>query len=79
MSRNRERGDLSVLTSLGIYVFSTCTYIIICVLLMPGDPVTGQGRFPWLFFLGFAFIYSPIIGYTNAKLEGLVGQTVQIP
>jgi hypothetical protein len=46
---------------------------------MPGDPETGVGRFPWKFFLGFALIWRPVIGYVNSKLEGLVGQHVGIP
>jgi hypothetical protein len=79
LKRNRERGDMSIVLSLLIYVFSTLTYIGVCVLIMPGDPVTGVGRFPWLFFLGFAFLYQPMIGYVNAKLEGMVGQNVSIP
>jgi len=78
-TRNRERGDLSVAISLAIYVFSTLGYIGICLWLMPGDPETGRGRFPWLFFLGFAFLYQPVISYVNAKLEGMVGQNVSIP
>jgi hypothetical protein len=32
-----------------------------------------------MFFLGFAFVYQPLISYTNAKLVGMVGQTVTIP
>lgn len=78
-TRDPDRGDLSVFIALGIYVFSTVTYILVCIWLMPGDPETGAGRFPWYFFLGFAFIYQPVMSYVNAKLEGLVGQTVQIP
>lgn len=78
--RNPERGDLSILMALGIYVFSTCTYIAVCAWLMPGTAAMNfQDRFPWEFFLLFGFIYVPIISYTNAKLEGLVGQTVAIP
>ena len=79
LRRDPVRGDMSILIALGIYLFSTLTYIGVCVVLMPGDPETGVGQFPWLFFLGFAFIYQPIMSYVNAKLEGLVGQTVQIP
>lgn len=77
-TRNKERGDLSVAISLAIYIFSTLTFILICLWLMPGDEA-GRGRFPWLFFLGFAFIYQPIISYVNAKLEGMVGQHVSVP
>lgn len=79
LQRNRERGDISILISLLIYFCSSLAYIGICVWLMPGDPVTGKGRFPWLFFLLFAMVYRPIMGYANAKLEGMVGQHVSIP
>ena len=67
----KQRGDVSVVIALFIYLFSTITYISVATWLVPG--------FPWKFFLGFAFIYTPAISYVNAKLEGLVGQTVQIP
>lgn len=77
--RNRERGDISIVIALAIYVFSSIAYILTCMWLMPGDPETGVGRFPWAFFLGFAFIYQPMISYVNAKLEGMVGQNVQVP
>ena len=77
--RNRERGDLSIITALVIYVVSTLLYMLVCLWLMPGDPVTGKGKFPFLFFLGFGFIYQPIISYINAKLTGIVGQSVSIP
>lgn len=69
--RDRDRGDISIYLSLGIYVFSTFTFIGVCRWLMPD--------FPILFFLGFSFIYTPVISYVNAKLEGTVGQAVQIP
>jgi hypothetical protein len=71
LQRNKDRGDISVVIALGIYLFSTISYILVANWLVPG--------FPWKFFLGFAFLYTPIISYVNAKLEGLVGQTVQIP
>ncbi len=77
---NKERGDLSILTAMGIYVVSTCVYLGLCMWMMPGTPEANyQDRFPLFFFMGFAFIYQPIISYTNAKLAGLVGQSVQIP
>ena len=69
--RDRDRGDISILLALLIYVGSSVAYIMLCVWLVPG--------FPWWFFVGFAFVYQPIISYVNAKLEGMVGQNVQIP
>ena len=69
--RNPSRGDLSFFVAICIYLFSTFLYIWVCTLIVP--------NFPWPFFLGFAFLYTPIMSYINAKLEGMVGQTVQIP
>lgn len=78
--RNKDRGDLSIFIAIGIYIFSTISYILVCLWLMPGTAEKGYAdQFPWMFFLGFGFIYQPILGYVNAKIEGLVGQTVQIP
>ncbi len=67
----RERGDIDILISIAIYFFSTASYIGISTWLVDG--------FPWFFFLPYAFIYTPLISYTTAKLEGMVGQAVAIP
>ncbi len=77
-SRDKKRGDLPIIISLAIYVISTFIFIGVCSWLMPGDE-NGFGKFPALFFLGFAFLYQPAIGYVNAKLEGMVGQHISIP
>lgn len=69
--KNKERGDISIWTSLGIYLFSTCSYIVICKLLVRD--------FPLWFFIGYGFIYTPIISYATARLEGMAGQAVNIP
>ena len=69
--RNPLRGDIPIWISIAIYFFSTLGYIALCTWLIPG--------FPFWFFIIFAFIYTPLISYSTAKLEGLVGQSVQIP
>jgi hypothetical protein len=69
--QNKARGDLSVWLSLCIYLFSTSTYIVICHLLVPSFPV-------W-FFLLYGFIYTPVISYATARLEGMAGQSLNIP
>ena len=68
---NRLRGDIPIWISLAIYVLSTFGYIALCAWLVVG--------FPWIFFVIFAFIYTPLVSYVSAKLEGLVGQAVSIP
>ncbi|MDJ0783012.1 MAG: peptide transporter [Desulfosarcinaceae bacterium] len=65
------RGDFNFWISIGIYVFSTLAYVGLCVWLVP--------NFPWIFFLGYGFIYTPVISYITARMEGIAGQFVSLP
>ena len=65
------RGDFNFWISIGIYVFSTLCYVGLCVWLVP--------NFPWIFFLGYGFIYTPIISYITARMEGIAGQFISLP
>ncbi|MFZ7125073.1 MAG: peptide transporter [Desulfobacterales bacterium] len=65
------RGDFNFWISIGIYVFSTLSYVLLCVWLVPG--------FPWLFFIAYGFIYTPLISYITARMEGIAGQFVSLP
>jgi len=67
----KGRGDIHIWTSIGIYIFSTLSYVLLCVWLVP--------NFPWVFFLGYGFIYTPIISYITARMEGIAGQFVSLP
>ncbi len=67
-----DRGDIPFFVSVGIYVFSTISYILICRLwLIPDFPL-------WILLL-YGFVYTPLISYVSARMEGVVGQQVQIP
>ncbi|MCP4343851.1 MAG: peptide transporter [Desulfobulbaceae bacterium] len=65
------RGDFNFWIAIGIYFFSTLAYVALCVWLVPS--------FPWIFFLGYGFIYTPIISYITARMEGIAGQFVSLP
>ncbi|MCG6892620.1 MAG: peptide transporter [Desulfobacteraceae bacterium] len=65
------RGDFNFWISIGIYVFSTLSYILLCVKLVP--------HFPWIFFLAYGFVYTPVISYVTARMEGIAGQFVSLP
>ena len=65
------RGDFSPWIALAIYGVCAALVVTLCHLLVPGFPV--------LFLCFFTFIYSPLISYINARLIGIVGQTVEIP
>jgi hypothetical protein len=70
-TRNKMRGDMHAWLGLAIYLFSTTTYILICHWLVP--------TFPIWFFLFYGFVYTPLISYATARLEGTVGQALSIP
>jgi hypothetical protein len=65
------RGDFNFWISIGIYVFSTISYVLLCVWLVP--------NFPWIFFIGYGFLYTPIVSYITARMEGIAGQFVSLP
>jgi hypothetical protein len=66
-----SRGDINFWVSIGIYVLSTLAYVGFCVVLVP--------NFPWIFFVLYGFIYTPIISYITARMEGIAGQFVSLP
>jgi hypothetical protein len=65
------RGDFNFWISIGIYVFSTLAYVGLCIWLVP--------NFPWIFFLGYGFVYTPVVSYITARMEGIAGQFVSLP
>jgi hypothetical protein len=65
------RGDFNFWISIGIYVASTVAYIFLCVWLVPS--------FPWLFFVAYGFVYTPVVSYITARMEGIAGQFVSLP
>ena len=68
---NPNRGDISIWISLSIYVASTLAYVAVCTWLVP--------NFPWIFFLAYGFIYTPVVSYITARMEGIAGQFVSLP
>jgi hypothetical protein len=65
------RGDFNFWIAVGIYVFSTISYVLLCVWLVPNFPVA--------FFLAYGFIYTPVVSYITARMEGIAGQFVSLP
>jgi len=65
------RGDINFWLSIGIYIVSTASYVLLCVWLVP--------NFPVVFFLVYGFLYTPVISYITARMEGIAGQFVSLP
>src|SRR6185436_17135866 len=77
------RGDISVWVALGIYVFSTVTNIVLALILLRHTSLAKMGSPVTITLVGvlcfYGFIYTPILSYVSARLEGIVGQSVPIP
>jgi len=65
------RGDFPIWIGIAIYLFSTLTYVTACRYLVP--------TFPLWILIGYGFVYTPIISYVAARMEGIAGQWVDIP
>lgn len=68
---NKARGDFSIYGAVAIYFGSTFSWIVLGCFLVEG--------YPWEILIFYALIYTPIISYATAKLEGVCGQAVNIP
>lgn len=71
VTNNVKRGDFSIFIALAIYLVNSAIWISLSAFLVPG--------FPWIFFALYAIVYTPLISYAGAKMEGLCGQNVSIP
>jgi len=62
---SRGRGDVSIKLAVGIWIVTTCIYVIACYVLVP--------RFPLPILLFFAFVWSPLFSYIGARMVGITG------
>ena len=67
----KGRGDFSIWIAIGIYILSTTSYILLSTWLVPG--------FPWIFLVAYGFLYTPVISYVSARMEGIAGQFINLP
>ena len=67
------RGDIPFPWIIGTYVFTSSAYILLSGWLIDWHPAV------MCVLLFFAFLYTPLISYVTARMEGLAGQVVAIP
>lgn len=70
------RGDLPWWLVIATYLASTAFYVLACGWLLDWD-FRGSNLLWVLLF--FALIYTPLVSYVTARLEGLAGQAIDIP
>jgi len=69
------RGDIKLFYTISVYVFTTLLYILVAHFLI--DFRKNPGVLAIMVFFGF--IYTPLLSYATARLEGIAGQVVTIP
>ncbi len=77
------RGDFSVVLAVGLYFAVTIASIAMAYVLLhqahlagTGGPVTARLL---LVFAFYGFVYTPVLGYVAARMEGVAGQSVELP
>lgn len=76
----KGRGDIPVWVGVAIYLVSTTSYVTAAYLLINyfSGPLAGP-CFPLWLLIFYGFIYTPIMSYVSARMEGIVGQQLGIP
>ncbi len=70
---SKKRGHVPLPMVAVSYIVTSLTYIVVCGFLIHWD---------WrvmCVLLFFAYLYTPLISYVTARLEGLAGQVIEIP
>jgi len=65
------RGDWSLRLCIVGYALAAGAVVVACKLLVPG--------FPLFFLVLFAFVYTPLTSYLNARISGIAGLHIDIP
>jgi hypothetical protein len=69
----KGRGDIPFPIIGVVYLISTLLYIVVCGVLIHWHPGV------MIVLVVYGFLYTPIISYVTARLEGMVGQALSIP
>jgi hypothetical protein len=69
----KQRGHIPLWIVLGVYFFTTMAYILLSGYLVDWH------RGVMIVLLVIGFVYTPVVSYVTARLEGMVGQAIDIP
>ena len=67
----KGRGDWSLKLCFVGYFIGATAMVTVCKILVPS--------FPLGFLVIFAFLYTPLVSYLNARINGIAGQHIEIP
>ena len=81
----KGRGDLPLWVAVGIYFITMSITIVTALVLLRmsyNEDPANVSPVSWLLvgvFIFYGFIYTPVVSYVSARMEGIVGMTVQVP
>jgi hypothetical protein len=76
--QNVDRGDPKTKTMIFIWLATSVGYVMFANYLI-NNGVPAEDRFPIGWLLSFAFLWTPINTYINARMSGIAGQNVGVP
>lgn len=76
--RNKERGDPSTRVALLVWAGAATCYVLLSNYLVNGG-IPADERFPVLWLVAFAFFWTPMNSYINARMSGIAGQYAGVP
>ena len=75
---NTGRGDPSTKVMLVLWLVVSAAFVVLSNFLINGE-LPPEERFPIGWLIGFAFLWTPINTYINARMSGVAGQHAGVP
>ncbi|MFP4354315.1 MAG: hypothetical protein ACLFUJ_04255 [Phycisphaerae bacterium] len=84
LKRDVERGDPPIWAALGVWIGSAVGFVFLSHYLINYNFETGgflppEEQFPVFWLILFAFVWTPVNTYINARMSGIAGQHAGIP
>lgn len=76
--RDVERGDPPIWVALAVWIAASLGFILLSNYLV-NDGLPPEDRFSIWWLVGFAFLFTPVNTYINARMSGIAGQHAGIP
>ncbi len=76
--RDRERGDPPTWVALAVWAAASLGFVLLADRLV-NQGLSAEERFPMLWLVAFAYFWTPMNTYINARMSGIAGQYAGLP
>ncbi len=77
--RDKPRGDPPTIVAIGVWLLATLGFVLLSNYLINSDLEPGTEPFSIYWLVGFAFLWTPINTYINARMIGIAGVHAGVP